>query len=46
MVEENGDISDEIADVEIIIDYKKLETDIADLTNKLLKANKNDSKTS
>lgn len=46
MVEENGDISDEIADVEIIIDYKKLETDIADLTNKLLKANKNDSETS
>ena len=39
MVEDNSDIDDEIVDVEIIIDYKKLETDIADLTNKLLKAN-------
>jgi hypothetical protein len=37
MVEENGN-DDEIADIEIIIDYKKLERDIADLTDALLQA--------
>ena len=37
MVEENGN-DDEIADIEIIIDYKKLERDIADLTDAFLQA--------
>jgi len=37
LVEDNDDLESNVCDVEIIIDYKKLEIDIAERTNKLLR---------
>ena len=42
LVEDNDDLESNVCDVEIIIDYKKLEKDIAQRTDQLLRKNDTD----